>query len=358
MATKKDYYEILGVPRTATEKDIKAAYRKLARKHHPDVNPGDKKAEEKFKEVAGAFAVLSNPEKRSAYDRGGHEAFGPGFDPFEGAGFDIRDFGLGDIGDLFDLFGGGGGRRARAPRQARGRDLETEIRVPFLDAVRGTTVEVVLPRQTACTVCGGSGRGATGGERECPDCRGSGRRTQRRRGLQVSLTCGRCGGAGRIDEGACSSCGGAGRVPAEERLKVRVPPGIEDGGRVRLPGKGDAGVAGGPAGDVFLRIDVAPHDVFRREGSDLVCDVEVGLARAALGGKIAIPTLEGRTAITLPAGTRSGQKLRLKGKGVPASGSRPAGDLYAVVQIVPPAKLDARSRELLEELARLNPDAG
>jgi molecular chaperone DnaJ len=352
MAKKRDYYEVLGVSRTASDKEIKAAYRKLARKHHPDVNPGDKSAEERFKEVAEAFAVLSDPEKRATYDRGGHEAFGPGFDPFAGTGFDFRNFGFGEFSDLFDLFGTGS-RRRRPPRPGRGQDIETEIRVPFLEAVRGTTVEVVLPRQVPCAACGGGGRQAAGGERECPDCGGTGRRTQRRRGVQVSLTCGTCGGAGRIDAGSCPACGGAGRAPAEERLKVRVPPGIEDGGRVRLPGQGDAGVAGGRPGDAFLRIRVEPHDVFRREGNDLLCEVAVGLARAALGGRIEIPTLDGRTTITLPPGTRSGQKLRLKGKGVPAGGPRPAGDLYAVVQIVPPKRLDARSRELLEELARL-----
>jgi molecular chaperone DnaJ len=351
MPGKKDYYEVLGVSRSASDKEIKAAYRKLARKYHPDVNPGDKSAEEKFKELAEAFAVLSDPEKRATYDRGGHDAFGPGFDPFAGTGFDFQNLRFGNLSDLFDLFGAGG-RRSRPPRPGRGQDIETEIRIPFLDAVRGTTVEIVLPRQVPCTVCGGSGR-AAGGERECPDCGGTGRRAQRRRGVQVSLTCPTCGGAGRIDTGSCGACGGAGRAPAEERLKVRVPPGIDDGGRVRLAGQGDAGVAGGRPGDAFLRIRVEPHDVFRREGSDLLCDVAVGLARAALGGKIEIPTLDGRTAITLPPGTRSGQKLRLKEKGVPASGPRPAGDLYAVVQIVPPKKLDARSRELLEELARL-----
>ncbi|MBZ5639239.1 MAG: molecular chaperone DnaJ [Acidobacteriia bacterium] len=355
MATKKDYYELLGVPRTASDKELKAAYRKLARKFHPDVNPGDKSAEEKFKEVAEAFAVLSDPEKRAKYDRGGHEAFGPGFDPFAGSGFDFRNFGFGEVTDFFDLFGTGR-RRSRPPRPGRGQDIETEIRIPFLDAVRGTTVEVVLPRQSLCTECGGSGRSDRGGERECPDCRGTGRRTQRRRGVQVSLTCGTCGGSGRIGAAPCPVCGGGGRVPTEERLKVRVPPGIEDGGRVRLAGKGDAGVAGGPPGDVYLRIQVDPHEVFRRDGNDLLCEVPVGLARAALGGTIAIPTLDGRATITLPPGTRSGQKLRLKGKGVPASGRRPAGDLYAIVQIVPPKRLDARSREILEEFARLHPD--
>jgi molecular chaperone DnaJ len=352
MATKRDYYDVLGVSRTASDKEIKAAYRKLARKHHPDVNPGDKSAEERFKELSEAFAVLSDPEKRATYDRGGHEAFGPGFDPFAGTGFDVRNVGFGDLSDLFDLFGAGS-RRRRPPRPGRGQDIEREISIPFLEAVQGTTVEVVLPRQASCAACGGSGRRAAGGERACPDCGGTGRRTQRRRGVQVSLTCGTCGGAGRIDSGSCPTCGGTGRAPAEERLKVRVPAGIEDGGRVRLPGKGDAGVAGGRPGDAFLRFRVEPHAVFHREGNDLLCDVAVGLARAALGGRIEIPTLDGHTTITLPPGTRSGQKLRLKGKGVPAAGQRPAGDLYAVVQIVPPKRLDSRSRELLEELARL-----
>jgi molecular chaperone DnaJ len=355
MAAKKDYYEILGVARTASDKELKAAYRKLARKHHPDVNPGDKAAEERFKSVAEAFAVLSDPEKRARYDRGGHEAFGPGFDPFAGTGFDFRNFGFNDISDLFDLFGAGT-RRSRSHRAARGQDIEREIRIPFLEAVRGTTVEVVLPRQSACAACGGSGREGQGRELECPDCHGTGRKTQRRRGAQVSLACGRCGGAGRVDEGGCQKCGGAGRVAAEDRVKIRVPAGIEDGGRVRLPARGDAGVAGGPAGDAFLRIRVEADGAFRREGNDLLVDLPVGLARAALGGKVSIPTLDGRTTITLPGGTRSGQKLRLRGKGVPAAGSRPPGDLYAVVQIVPPARLDARSRDLLEEFARLNPD--
>ncbi len=316
MAAKKDYYEILGVARTASDKELKAAYRKLARKHHPDVNPGDKAAEERFKSVAEAFAVLSDPEKRAKYDRGGHEAFGPGFDPFAGTGFDSRNFGFNDISDLFELFGAGA-RRSRSHRAARGQDIEREIRIPFLEAIRGTTVEVVLPRQSACPACGGARRGG---------------------------------------EGGCRKCGGAGRVATEDRVKIRVPAGIEDGGRVRLPAKGDAGVAGGPTGDAFLRIRVEEDGAFRREGNDLLVDLPVGLARAALGGKVSIPTLDGRTTITLPGGTRSGQKLRLRGKGVPAAGSRLPGDLYAVVQIVPPAKLDARSRELLEEFARLNPD--
>jgi molecular chaperone DnaJ len=356
MAAKKDYYEILGVPRNATEKELKAAYRKLARKYHPDVNPGDKAAEEKFKEVAEAFAVLSDPEKRATYDRGGHEAFGPGFDPFAGTGFDSSSFSFGNFSDILeDLLGGGGARRARA-RPGRGRDLELEISLPLVEAIRGTTISVRIPRQAACGTCGGSGQSEQGRDRECPDCRGTGRRVQRRRGSQISLTCSRCGGAGRLRGEPCRTSGGSGFTAVEESIRVRIPPGIEDGGRVRMSGKGDAGRAGGSTGDAYLTIRVEPDRVFRREGNDLICDVAVGLARAALGGTVSVPTLDGSAKIAIPAGTRSGQKLRLRGKGVPPSGSRPAGDLYAVVQIVPPTRLDARSRELLEEFSRLNPD--
>lgn len=293
---RKDYYEILGVSRTALGKEIKAAYRRLARKYHPDVNKGDKQAEEKFKEVAEAFAVLSDKEKRAKYDHGGHAAFGAGFDPF--AGFDIHDFefGQGDISSIFEIFGGRGRGRARAGgrsriRPRRGADLKLELRVPFLQAVNGGTVEIGVPR----------------------------------------------GGAGA------------------ETMSVRLPAGLEDGGTLRLAGRGQAGIHGGPPGDAFLTVRVEPHPFFRREGRNLYVDVWIGLARAALGGKSDVPTLDGRATITIPAGTRSGQKLRLKGRGVPAGAKRPVGDLFAVIQIQPPAKLDERSKELLEEFEKLNP---
>jgi len=347
MATKKDYYQILGVPRTAGETEIKAAYRKLARKFHPDVNPGDKQAEEKFKEVAEAFAVLSDPEKRSKYDRGGHEAFGPGFDPFAGFGFP-------DLSDLFNLFGGAA--RGGRTRPRHGADLEMEIRIPFADAVHGTTIEVPLPRRGSCPACGGSGQRPGSRAVECSDCGGSGRKVQRRRGLQVSLTCSRCRGAGRLPGESCARCGGTGQVVSDERVKVRIPPGVEDGGRVRLPDRGEPGQAGGSPGDVFLIVRVEPHPLLRREGRDLYIDVPVGLAKAALGGNVVVPTLEGDATIHLPGATRSGQKVRLKGKGFPAAPGRPAGDLYAVVQIVPPKNLDPKSRELLEEFAKRNPE--
>ena len=296
--THKDYYEILGVSRTATDKEIKAAYRRLARKFHPDVNKGDKKAEDKFKEVAEAFAVLSDKDKRSKYDHGGHAAFGAGFDPF--AGFNTADFefGQGDISSIFEIFGLGGrgrgrgraGGRARI-RPRRGADLKLEMKVSFLQAVNGGTIDIGVPR------------------------------------------------------------GGG----APDKMTVRLPAGIEDGGTLRLAGRGQAGSHGGPAGDAFLTVHVEPHPKFRREGRNLRVDVCVGLARAALGGKTEVPTLDGKATITIPEGTKSGQKLRLKGRGVPAGGGKPAGDLFAVIQIQPPAELSERSKELLEEFERLNP---
>jgi len=282
MTSKKDYYEILGVQRQATDKEIKAAYRRLARKVHPDVNPGDARAEERFKEISEAFAVLSDPEKRAKYDRGGHEAFGSDFDPF--AGFDFSQFGFGRIEDLFEMFGGG---PRRGPR--RGADLEFEVRVPFLEAVRGTTMELSIPRETG----------------------------------------------------------------SRQRVKVRIPAGIEDGGRVRVPGQGGGGSQGGAAGDAYLRVRVEPHPLFRRERDDLVCEIPVGIARASLGGKVEVPTLDGHATIQIPPGTRSGQRFRLRGRGVPAHGVSSAGDLYAVIQIVPPKRVEGRVRELLEELDRL-----
>ena len=314
----KDYYATLGVAKSATDKELKQAYRKLARKHHPDVNPGDKSAEEKFKEVSGAFAVLSDPDKRAKYDRGGHEAFEPGFDPFQGTTIDFEDLGLGNLSDIFEMFGGGPRRRGAPHRAARGEDLSLEMRLPFVDAIHGTTVEVAIPRAVPCSHCGGRGRLANGAP--------------------------------------CRVCRGAGRVSVTESVKTRIPAGIDDGGRVRIRGKGNDGVGGGPAGDAYVTIRVEPHPQFRREGSDLVCEVPVGVVKATLGGDVEVPTLDGRTTIKIPPGTRGGQRFRLKGMGVAARTGHPAGNLYAVTQIVTPRELDPRSREIFQELARLDPN--
>jgi molecular chaperone DnaJ len=360
--TKKDYYEVLGVPRNATAQQIKAAYRRLARKYHPDVNKGDKSAEEKFKDVAEAFAVLSDKGKRAQYDRGGHEAFDPGFNPF--AGYRPQDFdfgsGSGSFEDLFErLFGGGfasGAReRARDARVARGRDLRYEARIGFLEAALGATLELNVPRLEPCGTCSGSGVRPGSGETVCPQCGGSGRQEQVRGGMRLAMTCPRCGGRGKLPGDPCSTCAGQGLVRREQKVKVRIPPGVDDGTTVRVPAKGDAGSGGAPPGDLLLELRVDPHETFRREGRNLIVDLPIGIALAALGGPASVPTLDGSTTITVPPGTRSGQKLRVRGKGLRAGRGHPDGDLIAIVQIHPPRHLDARSRELLEEFAKRNP---
>jgi DnaJ-class molecular chaperone len=305
MRGKRDYYEILEVARDAGEKQIKAAYRRLARKHHPDLNRGDKAAEEKFKDVAEAFAVLSDPEKRARYDRGGHEAFGTEFDPFAGVDSSRFDagFGPGVLDDLLSqLFGGSFGGATGGPRagrrRGRGRDLRYETTISFVDAVRGATLELRVPRVG--------------------------------------------------EDGA--------RI--EDAVKVRIPPGVEDGSTLRVPRRGDAGAQGSETGDLLLTLRVTPHPRFRRRSArDLECDVPIGIVRASLGGPVDVPTLDGRATIQVPPGTESGTTLRVRGRGAPAGPrGEPAGDLYVVIQIRPPATVDTRARSLLEELGRLLPE--
>jgi molecular chaperone DnaJ len=275
-------------------------------------------------------------------------------------GFDVDNMNFGgmDFSQLFNMFAGGGrgAGRGRSAGPRRGEDIEFELSISFRAAVQGETLEVRLPRKAACNACSGSGaKPGSGGER-CVGCGGSGRMAQGRGGMQIAMACPRCQGSGRMPGSPCSPCAGTGRRGTEEKLKVRVPGGIHDGGKVVLSGKGNAGINGGPPGDAFFRVRVAADKTFTRDGRNLICEVPVGIAQAALGGTVDVPGLDGTTTITIPPGTRSGQKFRIRGKGVAAGGRAPAGDLVAVVQIWPPEKLDKASRELLEQFRRLNPD--
>jgi molecular chaperone DnaJ len=350
----KDYYQTLGVPRDAGKEDIRKAYKELARKYHPDVNPGDKAAEERFKEIAEAYAVLGDSRKRQEYDARGPEGFSAGFDPSEvfrrarAGGF--QPF---DLSSLFDDFlGGMRGGRAGAGR-GRGADVRAGLTIDFEDAIRGVTLPLTVSRTAPCDTCGGGGQGPGGGG-PCPECGGQGQRQVVQGPLQFSAPCGRCGGSGRSPGPPCPACGGSGGVPRTESITVRIPAGVDEGSRVRLAGKGEAGRGGGPPGDLYVEIHVRPHPFFRREGEALICQLPLTLAEATLGAKVDVPTLDGTSTMTVPPGTRSGQRFRIKDKGVRRkTGGR--GPLYVDVQIVPPSGIDDESRRLLEEFARRNP---
>ncbi len=341
---KRDYYDVLGVKKGASAEEIKKAYRKLARKHHPDVNPGDKAAEDRFKGVSEAYEVLSDEQKRQQYDALGHAAFEGGR---PGGGGGPHGFGGGagefrvDLNDLFgDLFGGGG-RRA-GPR--RGADLEYDLEIDFREAVLGTEKEVSYRRAVPCPTCAGQGHRAGTGGGTCPGCGGSGRTSVRRGPLAMPQPCPRCGGTGRLPGDPCGDCGGRGATPGSEHIRVRIPAGVEEGSRVRVAGKGEAGGEGG-AGDLFILVRVRPDPHFRREGADVVTGVRVPVLDAVLGGQVLVRTLGDEVRMKIPAGTQHGQRFRLKGKGVPGR-----GDLYAEVQLDVPTRLDPGAREVLEGL--------
>ena len=362
---KKDYFAILGVKPTATEKEIRSAYKKLARKYHPDVNPNNKQAEDKFKEVSEAYEVLTDPEKRrtwqqqgEAYDffagrrqggrPGGRSA--PGFDQ----AFDAADFSS-ILNDLFTGgFGGAEGVRGGAAVPQRGADLQYEATLPFEQALKGTTLSIPLAHTVTCETCGGQGVIRTG-RSACPRCKGSGRVTRGGGAMRMSVTCPECGGTGQAPGDTCPTCGGSGARRSTETIQVRIPPGVEDGGRVKVAGKGEAGRAGGPSGDLYVVLKVTPHRYFRREGRDVVLDLPLTVGEATLGTRLEVPTVDGRVTLTVPSGSRCGQKLRLKGKGAGARPGQTPGDQIVVLQIVPPKSLDPKSRELIEEFERLNP---
>src|SRR5271157_500093 len=393
MATtdKKDYYAVLGVKKTATAEEIRKAFRKLARKYHPDVNPGDKSAEEKFKTLSEANDVLSEPKKRKIYDQlgfysdnidpataeayargGGRAAENGGRSggqevPFDFGGFDFNDFsegagaagrraggGGGGFKDIFSSMFGGGGRVQEELEQEPGSDLEYQMNVGFWQAIQGAELQLSVPHLESCANC--HGRGYFESTEPCPQCKGKGQITQKSGSMKFNMPCSRCGGSGK-NRTVCPVCHGEGRLEREESLKVRIKPGTRDGQRIRLAGRGNAGTMGGPAGDLYIIVRTGEHPLFKRDGDDIYLTVPVTVSEAALGSKVEVPTIDGRAQLKIPPGTQSGQKLRLREKGVPSATKESVrGDEIVEVKVVVPAVRDEKSKEILRELAKLNPE--
>ena len=369
-STKQDYYELLGVSRKASAKDIRTAFRKLARKYHPDLNPGDKAAEEKFKQLQEAYDVLSDTKKRQMYDQYGFYSdnvpagdYGP--HPEEGGqnvNFDFGGFEFGggaqgggtgsSFRDLFGQFFGGGRRAAAEPEEEPGGDLEYQIEIDFWDAVRGAVKKLQVTRLDSCENCHGTG--AVGTPQTCPTCSGTGSIQQTAGKMRFNVPCTRCGGTGKLRT-PCPVCGGEGRLRKTETIDVRIPAGVDNGGRVRVPGKGNAGTMGAPAGDGYLRVVVRPHVFFERRGNDLYTKVPVTVSEASLGAKIEVPTIDGRALVRIPPGTNSGKSLRLKEKGVPSVRKGARGDQYVELEVIVPEPTDERVRNLMKELEEIAP---
>jgi len=356
----KDYYRILGVERKASAAEVKRAYRKLARKYHPDLNPGDKASEAKFKEIQEAYSVLSDPKKKSQYDQfgfvgdqpppgAGQRAYSSGFE-----GFDFSDYGSSSFADFFEnLFGRGGTRPTRAGTE-RGEDLHYTMKIGFAEAVNGLQTRIQLTRLVSCPACQGSGHGHPAGKDRCPTCGGSGRAHLQRGAMKFATTCPACQGTGTVRGEACPDCRGQGVGQKTGFINVKIPAGVDAGSKVRVPGKGNAGRNGGPPGDLYIAIDVEPHPVFRREGANILLRVPITVPEATLGAQIEVPTLQGRTTIKIPPGTKSGQKFRLKELGGLLAGGRRRGDELIEVAIVPPAAPSQKIKELMKELAKLS----
>lgn len=355
MAKVKDYYEVLGIERGASVDDVKRAYRKLARKYHPDLNPGDKNAEERFKEINEAYAVLSDPKKKEEYDQFGRSPFGPEGAPFgfgargwpggaEARFEDIFDFGFGDI--FTDYFGGAGIRRG--PEAFRGADLLAELEVSLGEAFSGTARRLTVSREVNCARCKGTGAEAS---TTCPSCKGSGRLETAKGFFRTSRPCPECRGTGTKVTKRCAACGGAGRTIRSETVTVKIPPGVDSGSIVKLRGLGSDGSGGGPPGDLRLKIHVRPHPLFKRKGNDLYIELPVTFGEAALGAKVEVPTIDGKTRMTIPPGTQGSQRFKLKGKGMAAREGRGArGDLYVDVKVVVPKDLDDRARQAVKDI--------
>ena len=350
---KQDYYELLGVARSAGPDDLKKAYRKLAMQHHPDRNPGDKSAEQRFKDINEAYDVLKDDQKRAAYDRFGHAAFesgGPG-GPRPG-GFDFN-FGTG-FADIFDeMFGEFmGGRRGRG-NAGRGADLRYNLEITLEEAFAGKSATLRVPSAVPCEACHGSGSEGGTAPAVCPSCGGAGKVRAQQGFFTIERTCVTCGGAGRVIKDPCRTCGGGGRVRKEKTLQVTIPPGVEDGTRIRLAGEGEVGMRGAPSGDLYIFLALQPHRLFQREGADIFCKVPVPVTLAALGGNLEVPTIDGGKAkVSVPAGTQAGAQFRLRGKGMSVLRSAQRGDMFVQVQVETPVNLSKRQRELLEEFAR------
>lgn len=342
---KRDYYEVLGVPRDAGDDELKKAYRQLALQYHPDRNAGDKKAEERFKEISEAYAVLSDPDKRTQYDRFGTVA-GP-------LGFDASDVGFGTIfDDLFEGFFGGASRRGRRSRARHGEDLQYELQISLEEAARGIETKVQIPRFEPCETCQGSGLEPGTTRETCSACRGQGQVRFSQGFLTVARTCPQCGGEGEVSRHPCKKCRGEGRQRREHLLEIKIPAGVKDGDQLRLSGEGEAGPHGGPAGDLYVGIRIRPHPFFSRQGDNLLCELPLTFPQLALGAEVEVPILGGRATLKVPPGTQPGQILHLKGKGMPSLRGRHHGDTCYQVVLEVPARLKAEQRQLLEEFQR------